>query len=75
MGTALLNTVAATATAGYITAHGVRSVSAGLVHGYAIAFAVGAVFLVIAALVAAVFVTDKSVNQPVLDVNPVLATE
>ena len=75
LGTALLNTVAATATAGYITAHGVRSVSAGLVHGYAIAFAVGAVFLVIAALAAAVFVTDKSVNQPVLDVNPALATE
>ena len=40
LGTALLNTVAATATAGYITAHGVRSVSAGLVHGYSIAFAV-----------------------------------
>jgi EmrB/QacA subfamily drug resistance transporter len=75
LGTALLNTVAATATAGYITAHGVRSVSAGLVHGYAIAFAVGAVFLVIAALAAAVFVTDKSVNEPVVDMNPVLATE
>ena len=75
LGTALLNTVAATATAGYITAHGVRSVSAGLVHGYAIAFAVGAIFLVIAALAAAVFVTDKSVNQPAVDVNPVLATE
>jgi EmrB/QacA subfamily drug resistance transporter len=75
LGTALLNTVAATATAGYITAHGVRSVSAGLVHGYAIAFAVGAVFLVIAALAAAVFVTDKSVNQFVPDMNPVLATE
>jgi EmrB/QacA subfamily drug resistance transporter len=75
LGTALLNTVAATATAGYITAHGVRSVSAGLVHGYAIAFAVGAIFLVIAALAAAVFVTDTSANQPVLDVNPALATE
>jgi predicted MFS family arabinose efflux permease len=75
LGTALLNTVAATATAGYITAHGVRSVSAGLVHGYAIAFAVGAVFLVIAALAAAVFVTDNSANQPVVDVDPVLATE
>ena len=61
--------------AGYITAHGVRSVSAGLVHGYAIAFAVGAVFLVIAALAAAVFVTDKAANQPVVDVDPVLATE
>jgi len=75
LGTALLNTVAATATAGYITAHGVRSVSAGLVHGYAVAFAVGAVFLVVAALAAAVFVTDQSVNEPVVDVNPALATE
>lgn len=67
--------MAATATAGYITAHGVRSTSAALVHGYSIAFAVGAIFLVIAALAATVFVTDKSVNQPVVGVNPALATE
>jgi len=75
LGTALLNTVAATATVGYITVHGASSVSAGLVHGYAIAFAVGAIFLVVAALAAAVFVTDRSVNQPVAAGTPALATE
>ena len=75
LGTALLNTVAATATVGYIAAHGARSVPAGLVHGYAIAFAAGAVFLVVAALAAAVFVQDRSVNQPAPAVNPALATE
>ncbi len=43
LGTALLNTVAATATAGYIAVHGRSFVPEGLVHGYSVAFAVGAV--------------------------------
>jgi len=51
LGTALLNTIAATATASYlITRHG--AVQAGLVHGYRPAFAVSAVVLA-AGLVAA----------------------
>ncbi len=59
LGTALLNTVAATATAGYIVANGRSFVPEGLVHGYSVAFAVGAGFLVVAALVTAVFVNGR----------------
>ena len=72
LGTALLNTVAATATASYIAAHGRSFVPAGLVHGYSVAFAVGAGFLVVAALVTAVFVEGRpSVAESPL--KPVLA--
>ncbi len=38
LGIALLNTIAATATANYITTHGVAAASAGAVHGYSVAF-------------------------------------
>ncbi len=75
LGTALLNTVAATATASYIQANGPASVPAGLVHGYSVAFAVGAGFLVAAALAAAFLVTDRSVNQPVTSMSPALAAD
>ncbi len=73
LGTALLNTVAATATASYIAVHGRSFVPAGLVHGYSVAFAVGAGFLVVAALVTAVFVqgqpeTAESPVKPVMAV-------
>jgi hypothetical protein len=74
LGTALLNTVAATATASYIRANGPSSVPAGLVHGYAVALAVGTAFLVAASLVAAVPVKDRSASQPVESVNPALVT-
>jgi len=57
LGTALLNTVAATATASYIAAHGKLAAPAGVVHGFSVAFGVGAVFLAVGAIVAAVFVT------------------
>lgn len=57
LGTALLNTLAATATAGYIVAHGVAATQAGVVHGFAIAFAVGAGLLALGALVSAVFIS------------------
>ena len=73
LGTALLNTVAATATAGFIRVNGPASVPAGLVHGYAVAFGVGAAFLVVAAVVTAVFVTDHPVADPVVSGDPVLA--
>ncbi len=59
LGTALLNTIAATATAAFIRVNGPASVSAGLVHGYSVAFAVGSGLLVAAAVVSAVFVTDR----------------
>jgi predicted MFS family arabinose efflux permease len=57
LGTALLNTVAATATASYVVAHGRAATQAGVVHGFSVAFAVGSAFLAAGALVAAVLVS------------------
>ena len=54
LGTALLNTLAATATASYIVAHGAAAAQAGVVHGFAVAFGVGACFLALGAIVSAV---------------------
>jgi MFS family permease len=53
LGTALLNTIAATATAGYVAGRGSSTVAhaAGLVHGYTVAFIVGAGILGLGALV------------------------
>ncbi|MDQ2727199.1 MAG: DHA2 family efflux MFS transporter permease subunit [Actinomycetota bacterium] len=48
VGTAVLNTVAATATAAYLRTHGVGSSLAGAVHGYTVAFVVGAVVVGVA---------------------------
>jgi EmrB/QacA subfamily drug resistance transporter len=73
LGTALLNTVAATATASFVRANGPASLPAGLVHGYSVAFAVGTVFLVVAALATAVFVTDPPASEEVLPVDAALA--
>ena len=56
LGTALLNTIAATATAGYTIAHGGKTEVerfAALTHGYGASFKVGAVFLAIGVLVVA----------------------
>jgi hypothetical protein len=55
LGTALLNTVAVTTSAAYLTAHGAlgrAAVPAALTDGYTRAFAVGAAFLFSAAVVA-----------------------
>ena len=59
LGTALLNTVAATATANYLAVHGRLFLPEGLVHGYSVAFAIGAGFLVLAALASAVLVNGR----------------
>ena len=58
LGVALLNTIAATATAGYVASHGSSAVAraVGLVHGYSIAFYVGAVFLALGAVVSVLLV-------------------
>ena len=74
LGTALLNTVAATATAAYIRANGPASSPAGLVHGYSLAFAVGAGLLAAAAVVAAVLVTDKAGTAAAAPMETTLAT-
>ncbi|MET0468586.1 MAG: MFS transporter [Aeromicrobium sp.] len=59
LGTALLNTIAATATAGYITAHGVGRTAEGLVHGYTVAFTWGLGALLLAAALSLVLVTKQ----------------
>ena len=64
LGTALLNTVAASATASFIVVHGRGSVAAGTVHGFAVAFALGAGFLALGAIVSAVFVTAHGDDLP-----------
>jgi hypothetical protein len=53
LGIALLNTIAASATATYLTAHGhsASSLAAGLVHGYTTGFTVSAAILALAFLV------------------------
>ena len=48
---------AATATASYIVAHGAAAAQAGVVHGFAVAFGVGACFLALGAIVSAVLIS------------------
>ena len=64
LGTALLNTIAATATATYIAAHGRASALAGTVHGFSVAFLAGAAMLVLGAVASAVFVTARPKDLP-----------
>lgn len=56
LGTALLNTVAATATTSYITANATKSPLFGLTHGFTVAFTVSAALLVVGAIVLALFI-------------------
>jgi EmrB/QacA subfamily drug resistance transporter len=55
LGTALLNTVAASATAGYLTTHA-HAVQPGLVHGYRVAFLISAAVLLFGAVSSQVLV-------------------
>ena len=64
LGTALLNTIAATATASYLVAHGPSSALAGTVHGFSLAFLAGAAMLVLGAAASAVFVTARPEDLP-----------
>jgi EmrB/QacA subfamily drug resistance transporter len=56
LGTALLNTIATSATAVFIAANGPSSVPEGLVHGYTQAFVVSSVLMLVAAAVAWFFI-------------------
>ncbi|MEO5874450.1 MAG: MFS transporter [Streptosporangiaceae bacterium] len=64
LGTALLNTIAASATAGYLVAHGTsdQAVAEGTVHGFTTAFTWSAGFLAVAAVAVAVLVNAKPTN-------------
>jgi predicted MFS family arabinose efflux permease len=75
LGTALLNTIAATATATYSTAHGPAFAQAGVVHGFSVALGVGAAFLLLAAIVSAVFVTARPTDLPNVGVLPAFADD
>jgi len=56
LGIAVMNTIAASATAAYIKTNGVEATQAGTVHGFAVAFAVSAGILAVAAIVSAFFI-------------------
>ncbi len=73
LGTALLNTIAATATANYIASHGPAFSQAGVVHGFTVAFAVGASLLGLAAIVSATAITARTNDLPNVAVSPALA--
>jgi EmrB/QacA subfamily drug resistance transporter len=59
LGTALLNTIAASATAGYVAANGAARTAEGLVHGYTVAFNWGLGALILAAVLSLVLVTKQ----------------
>jgi hypothetical protein len=70
----LINTIAATATASYVAAHGktVEALTAGSIHGYTTAFTFSAIVLALAALSALALVRpartaagDQPLLQPV----------
>jgi len=69
LGTALLNTVAASATASYVAAHhpGVTFTALGNVHGYTTGFTVSAVVLLIAAVAAATLIRASRDELPPSD--------
>ena len=69
LGTALLNTIAASATVSYISIHGAGSAEAGAVHGYTVAFAWGLGALILAAILSLVLVTKQRPAAPAGDDN------
>jgi hypothetical protein len=60
---ALLNTIAAAATSGYLAAHGTGSTAAATVHGFTVAMAWGAGILLAAAIPVAVLVTGAAPSR------------
>jgi EmrB/QacA subfamily drug resistance transporter len=69
LGTALLNTIAASATAGFVSAH--RGMLAeGLVHGYRVAFWISAAILLVGAATTAVLIRAGRDDLPVGDAVP-----
>ena len=63
LGTALLNTIAASATVHYISSHGAGSVAVGTVHGYTVAFTWGLGALILAAVLSFVLVTKQAPDR------------
>ncbi len=76
LGTALLNTIATTATAAFIVQHGNEgptAIAQGYVHGYTQAFTVSAILLLVAAVVAYVFISPGRPEVHVGELAPVPA--
>jgi EmrB/QacA subfamily drug resistance transporter len=74
LGTALLNTVAATATASYVaTHHGLLALAQGTVHGYATGFVVSAAILALTMVTSAVLITASRFDLPAGDGVPAVA--
>jgi len=64
LGTALLNTIATSATANYLLGHGHRALPTALVHGYTVAFIYGAAALGLAAIASATLVRTSRQSLP-----------
>jgi predicted MFS family arabinose efflux permease len=60
LGTALLNTIAATATVHYLADHGAAASAAGVVHGYTVAFVWGLGALILAVVISLVLVSKQA---------------
>jgi EmrB/QacA subfamily drug resistance transporter len=78
IGIALLNTVATSATAAYLTTHGAATplaVAVGTVHGFSAATWYSAAFLLAAAVVAAVLITARPQARRAATTEPVVPTE
>jgi MFS family permease len=71
LGVAVLNTVATTATAGFLAGH---SRTAALIHGYAVAAAWAAAILLAGAILAALLITGHQPEQPEKPENPAEGT-
>jgi EmrB/QacA subfamily drug resistance transporter len=67
IGTALLNTIAASATASYIRSHGVASTAAGTMHGYTVAFATSAGLIGLAVVLVLLLVRAGAADLPAED--------
>jgi hypothetical protein len=68
LGTALLNSVAITATAGYVTDHALHGPSPkALTHGYDVGFYVSAGLLAVGAVLIAIFITAKGTDMKDVD--------
>jgi hypothetical protein len=63
VGTALLNTIAASATAAYVAAHRFTPVAHALVHGYAVAAGVAAAILLAAAAAVSLLLNAAPLEQ------------
>jgi EmrB/QacA subfamily drug resistance transporter len=73
LGAALLNTIAATATVRYLASHGPRLAPQSVVHGFTVAFAVGAAIVAAGAIVSAILVNAKASDLSNPIASPVLS--